>query len=301
MSVSEPEQQIALNFVAAIGQRPIAFHRWTVTITNSITAGLFLCQAIYWADRGHDANGWFYKVVAEWEQETGLSYEEQKTARRKLCTLGILKEMQKGIPKKLWFKIDFVVLKQLFEEKVLNNPQCRGKSNSRVGESLVTDKGKTQIQSEEIPSTNTESTAEISHELQQPSLNRESISNLIWPEKIHPDTIKKICKVITSLEISEAQKVLDELAFRMQIKKPELQIIDPVKWVCGVLKNGLTQTEGGMNITEARRKMVVQIFHQQEIQINNKDPEASKAGFEMLNYSRKYALEAQSRLNSAII
>lgn len=300
MSVSEPEQQFALNFVAAIGQRPIAFHRWTVTITNSITAGLFLCQAIYWADRGHDANGWFYKIVADWEHETGLSYEEQKTARRKLCSLGILKEMQKGIPKKLWFKIDFVVLKQLFEEKVLNNPQCRGKPNSRVGESPDTDKGKAKIQSTGIPCTNTEITAEITHKLQQPNMNDES--NLKWPINIHPETISKISRVITSLEISEAQKVLDELAFRMLNKKQELQIIDPVKWVSGVLKNGLTQTEGGMNITKARQKKVVQIYHQQEIQKNNTNPEASEAGLGMLpKNARKYALEAQSRLNSATI
>lgn len=64
----------------------------------------FLSQAVYWTERTED--GWFYKTTEEWNEELGLTLEEVKGARKKLKSIGILTEQRKGIPAKLYYKVD---------------------------------------------------------------------------------------------------------------------------------------------------------------------------------------------------
>lgn len=86
--------------------RPIAFHRPLVTITGSITAALMLSQAIYWSRRTTDDDGWFYKTLAEWEEETGMTRREQETARAKLRELGFIEEERRGMPARLYYRVN---------------------------------------------------------------------------------------------------------------------------------------------------------------------------------------------------
>ena len=64
----------------------------------------FLSQAVYWTERTED--GWFYKTTEEWNEELGLTIEEVKGARKKLKSIGVLSEKRKGIPAKLYYKVD---------------------------------------------------------------------------------------------------------------------------------------------------------------------------------------------------
>jgi len=98
--------------------RPIAFQRPFVTITGSVTAALFLSQAVYWAKNriAQDRDGWFYKIVPEWEEETGLSRREQESARRRLTQLGILEAVRRGVPARLWFRVDLQKLGELLND-----------------------------------------------------------------------------------------------------------------------------------------------------------------------------------------
>ncbi|MGE6659579.1 helix-turn-helix domain-containing protein [Pseudomonas sp. NPDC077408] len=64
----------------------------------------FLSQAVYWTERTDD--GWFYKTTEEWNEELGLTLEEVKGARKKLKSIGLLTEQRKGIPAKLYYKVD---------------------------------------------------------------------------------------------------------------------------------------------------------------------------------------------------
>lgn len=95
--------------------RPIAFQRSFVTITGSVTAALFLSQAVYWANR---SDGWFWKTQAQWEEETGLSRREQDTARKNLTHSGVLREELRGAPAKLHFFVDFQRLKEILCAKL---------------------------------------------------------------------------------------------------------------------------------------------------------------------------------------
>jgi hypothetical protein len=95
----------ALMLIRGVLQSPIAFHRIFVTITGSVTAALMLSQSYYWSQRTK-SDGWFYKTQEEWHRETGLSRCEQETARRILRNRGLIEEVKKGVPCKLYFRVN---------------------------------------------------------------------------------------------------------------------------------------------------------------------------------------------------
>ncbi|WP_315128064.1 hypothetical protein [Comamonas antarctica] len=92
------------NLIAYL-DRPIAFQRAFVDLGAGITGALMLSQAIYWARRTTE-DCWFYKTVTEWTEETGLSRTEQENARAKLQKLGVLEVVRRGVPAKLYFRVD---------------------------------------------------------------------------------------------------------------------------------------------------------------------------------------------------
>jgi len=96
-------------------KQPIAFHRIFAEVGGSINAGLFLSQAHYWSDRTNDPDGWFYKTRDEWKRETALTRTEQETARKELRKRKILEEERRGIPAKLYYRVDYDVLSEVIE------------------------------------------------------------------------------------------------------------------------------------------------------------------------------------------
>jgi hypothetical protein len=148
---------------------PIAFRRAFATITGSANAGLMLSQAFYWSHRTKDSEGWFYKTQADWEKETALSRSEQETARRRLRATTFWHEKRRGLPAKLYFRVD---LKEL--ERVLRlqpaprpirsqNPQQNHQSaeipQTSMLPSSIPDGRNPADQFAEIPPTMTETTA----------------------------------------------------------------------------------------------------------------------------------------------
>jgi hypothetical protein len=106
--------------------KPIAFHPVLVRICGSINAGLFLGQAIYWSTRTTEAGGWFFKVRDEWEEETCLSRREQETAREKLRDAGFIEESRKGIPAKLFFRVNLDAIEAAINDlKSARIPDCQ--------------------------------------------------------------------------------------------------------------------------------------------------------------------------------
>jgi hypothetical protein len=93
------------DFITDIG-RPIAFYPGLKKITKSTTATILLCQFIYWIGKGEAKDGSVYKTSKELEDETGLTYEEQKTARARLKEIGLLTEKYARLDHTVYFKID---------------------------------------------------------------------------------------------------------------------------------------------------------------------------------------------------
>ena len=86
--------------------RPIAFQRAFVSLGAGITGALMLSQAIYWSKRTNNADGWFYKTMEEWASETGMTRSEQESARKKLVSAGVLEEKKKGVPCRLFYRVN---------------------------------------------------------------------------------------------------------------------------------------------------------------------------------------------------
>ena len=101
-------------------KRPVAFHRIFKKITKNSSSAIFLSQACYWSNNRTAINrgGWFIKSSLEWEEETGLTRNEQDTARRICKDLGVIDEALRRWNKHatLHFKLNKTRLFELIEQ-----------------------------------------------------------------------------------------------------------------------------------------------------------------------------------------
>jgi hypothetical protein len=104
--VSNYTTPTARQVIAACLSRPTAYHRIFARIGGGALAGLFLSQLWYWSDKGRDADGWIYKTQAEWQDEIDMTRDEQETARKALRKRGLIEEVKRGLPAKLFYRID---------------------------------------------------------------------------------------------------------------------------------------------------------------------------------------------------
>ncbi|MFA5232736.1 MAG: hypothetical protein WC410_03660 [Candidatus Paceibacterota bacterium] len=115
-------------------KRPVAYRAEFAKALGSAKLAILLSQFYYWCDKGYDPNGWFYKNRSEIFDETGLSRSEQETARKRGRELGVLEEIKKGTPRRLYFKINkTILLKLITEYKAGNLPASRRKSLQQAG------------------------------------------------------------------------------------------------------------------------------------------------------------------------
>lgn len=139
-------------------ERQISFHRAYVTFGAGVTGALMLSQAVYWASRTSDPDGWFYKTQQDWEQETGLTRYEQEGARKKLVAAGVMQEKKVGVPCRLFYRADM----DLIDSRV------RSLSAFQYAENPHTGSGKTSRQARGKPADiHTEITTEITTETLQ--------------------------------------------------------------------------------------------------------------------------------------
>ncbi|MFL3314863.1 hypothetical protein [Enterobacter asburiae] len=107
------------NFLQLV-DRPITFQRSFVRLGVGITGALLLSQIVYWQNRME--GNWFYKTQTDLEEETGLTRYEQEGARKKLVSCGVLEEAKRGIPAKLYFRVN----QERLEELLLGENQHAG-------------------------------------------------------------------------------------------------------------------------------------------------------------------------------
>lgn len=115
--------------------RQIQYYPSLRPLLGSVAATIFFGQALYWSDKTGD--GWFWKTQEDWQAETGLSPDEQATARKKLRAIGVLKEEFRCIPRKLWFSLDLNRFEELVEAEFSNDnsivPNCRFIATDKTG------------------------------------------------------------------------------------------------------------------------------------------------------------------------
>lgn len=124
--------------------RPIAYYPFLSRYVGGVNAAVLFCQIFYWQDKATSELG-VHKTSAELEQETGLTYEEQRAARAALRACGVLVETEKRIEHKIYFLIDEDALERILTSPPPPKKRAKRKSKdirSPNGESPLPEMGK---------------------------------------------------------------------------------------------------------------------------------------------------------------
>lgn len=158
-------------------------------------AAVLLSQFVYWHNRMDGE--WMYKTREDIKKETGLSRDEQETARKRLVALGVLEEQLRGVPATLHYRINSVCLEALLlspdreESQMVAIPPTRrrqsrqqggGNTPNKMVETPPTSKGEPCQQDGGDPANfltgdYTESTQEITQEITQSLGEKNSVDN----------------------------------------------------------------------------------------------------------------------------
>ena len=90
--------------IALLGERAVLFNPELARIANSVIAGLFLSQLLFWWGKGSN-RGWIYKTIKEVQEETCLNRSEQDRAIISWKRLGVIDLERRGVPQKRYFHI----------------------------------------------------------------------------------------------------------------------------------------------------------------------------------------------------
>lgn len=144
-----------IRLIDAMNERPVAFNRHYVALGCGITGALMLSQMVYWSKKSN-ADGWFYKTIEQWEEETGLSRYEQEGARKKLRDLGFIVEAKRGVPCRVHFKVD----QEKLYKALINLASNPENSEQNIGENTDNSVcGNSPIQYAEFPQTGLQKTS----------------------------------------------------------------------------------------------------------------------------------------------
>ncbi|HGV0045880.1 TPA: primosomal protein I [Enterobacter ludwigii] len=164
-------------------------------VKSGPTAAVLLSQFVYWHNRMDGE--WMYKTREDIKKETGLSRDEQETARKRLIALGVLQEDLRGVPATLHFRIDTDRLEELLlapartESQMGATPPTRrrqhrqlvgGIPTNKMVATLPTSRGEPRQQAGGDPANfptgdYTESTQEITQEITQKAEEDFSVDN----------------------------------------------------------------------------------------------------------------------------
>lgn len=104
---------------------------------GSVNASILFGHFFYWSDKGSSELG-IYRTAEEIEAETGLTRDEQRTARAKLRERGVLIETEKRIEHRIYYKLDLSAFDELMKNfQACANPQTAKSTipNPEVGNS----------------------------------------------------------------------------------------------------------------------------------------------------------------------
>lgn len=100
------------------GSRTLAVSSFLLVALDSVEATLLLSQLLYWGERSQDPDGWIWKTRDEWFREIGLRRRKLESARTLLKSTGILEECLRGVPSKLYYRVNYDALLYLVEKAV---------------------------------------------------------------------------------------------------------------------------------------------------------------------------------------
>lgn len=144
--------------------RLVNYYPILAKIAGSTSAGVLLSQAYFIENSSigrviFDGQSYWYHTSDQWENELGMSYDEARTARKKLVKLGVLFEVRRGLPRKLYYRVDCSKLVALINEFLAAEEAAKAKKaaqkpvNSNFGDCRIIDIGETRILDPGLPDT----------------------------------------------------------------------------------------------------------------------------------------------------
>jgi hypothetical protein len=110
--------------------KPVAYYPSLAKRLGSVNAALFFCQLFFLKGKEHFSGLGIYKSAAEMQEETGLTPDEQRTARKHLRDRGVLVETEKRLEHRIYYLINL----KAFDDLKVPAPEV-GNSHSGSGES----------------------------------------------------------------------------------------------------------------------------------------------------------------------
>jgi hypothetical protein len=95
--------------------RQVSFYPSLAKIVG-IKEAIFLQQLVYWTPKAKNERGWIYKSAEDFEEETSLSYREQKRVRATLRQRGLIEERYSRDEHRLYFRVVRAAVKSLTPE-----------------------------------------------------------------------------------------------------------------------------------------------------------------------------------------
>jgi hypothetical protein len=107
------------DFLRGVGQ-PMPYYPSLAKLVG-VKECVLICRFVWWHGMQADSEGWIYKTRDDLTEETGLSHEEQATARKALRTLGLLEERKERLRHKHFYRVKFEALDALWEGREAGN------------------------------------------------------------------------------------------------------------------------------------------------------------------------------------
>lgn len=101
---------------------PVVFYPKLAKVFG-IEETIFICQLLYWDGKGSSEDGFIHKTSEEIEEETSLTYRQQRRVRAKLRSLGLLSEYQKRLEHKTFYKINYDRVNELYSAKFVRHDE----------------------------------------------------------------------------------------------------------------------------------------------------------------------------------
>ncbi|MBC8730006.1 hypothetical protein [Paraburkholderia sp. UCT2] len=92
--------------------QPVAFYPSLAKHVGGVKAAALLCQIAHWQEDADHPLG-VHRTAEDIERELGLTYEEQRSARKALRKAGVLIETERRLEHRIFFRIDVVTLQTL--------------------------------------------------------------------------------------------------------------------------------------------------------------------------------------------
>lgn len=102
---------------SVLGNKVVSYHSVFARALRNVPAGVMLSQGFFWQENANykdlreiDGRMYFTATAMEWYEATGVTDDQQLTARDVLRSCGFWLEKRAGLPAKLYFHIDLDIL-----------------------------------------------------------------------------------------------------------------------------------------------------------------------------------------------